>query len=333
MSKPKVFVTRIIADEALKVVREATDMKLWENELPPPRDVLLREIRDIDGLLCLLTDRVDGELLDAAPKLKVVSNMAVGFDNIDLKEATKRGIPVGNTPEVLTETTADFAFSLMMAAARRVVEGDRFTRASHWKTWAPMVMLGRDIHGATLGIMGLGRIGVEMARRAQGFDMRLIYHDAIRNEKAEKQYNIQFYPDMKTFLGESDFVTVHVPLTPQTRHLIGAEALAAMKPTASLINTSRGPVVDPKALYEALKNGIIASAALDVTEVEPIPMDDPLLSLDNIIITPHIASASVSTRTKMALMAAGNLLAGLRGEQPPNCPNPEALQVGRQGQS
>ncbi|MEE9199367.1 MAG: D-glycerate dehydrogenase [Dehalococcoidia bacterium] len=331
MAKPKVFVTRKVFDEALDMIREATDMKLWDSELPPPREVLLREVPDIEGLYSLLTEKIDRELFDAAPKLRVVSNMAVGFDNIDLEEATRRGIPVGNTPGVLTETTADFAFALLMAAARRVAEGDRYTRAGHWKTWGPMVMLGQDLHNATLGIIGLGRIGVEVARRAQGFGMRLIYHDAIRNEGAEKEYNIQFYPDMKRLLAESDFVTLHVPLSPQTRHLIGAEELRAMKTTASLVNTSRGPVVDPKALYEALKSGAIASAALDVTEVEPIAMDDPLLSLDNIIITPHTASASVSTRTKMAVMAAENLLAGLRGEQPPNCPNPEALQARRQG--
>ena len=331
MSKPKVFVTRAIFDEALDMVRDATDMKHWNDELPPPRDVLLREVQDIDGLYCLLTERVDAELLDAAPKLRVVSNMAVGFDNIDLKEATKRGIPVGNTPGVLTETTADFAFALLMAAARRVAEGDRYTRAGKWKTWGPKVMLGQDFHGATLGIIGLGRIGIEIAKRAQGFNMRVIYYDAItRNEKAEQEYNISFYPDLERVLAESDLVTLHVPLTPQTHHFIGAEELAAMKPTASLVNTSRGAVVDSKALYQALKSGTIASAALDVTEEEPIAMDDPLLTLDNIIIAPHIASASVTTRTKMSVMAAENLLAGLRGEQPPNCPNPEALQVRKQ---
>ena len=331
MPKPKVFVTRKIFDESLAVIREATDMKLWDSELPPPRDVLLKEVRDIDGLYCLLTEKIDSELFDAAPKLRVVSNMAVGFDNIDLKEATKRGIPAGNTPRVLTETTADFAFALLMAAGRRVAEGDRYTRAGNWKTWGPMVLLGQDIHGSTLGIIGLGRIGVEMAKRASGFNMQSIYYDAIRNEKAEKEHNIKFYPEIKQVLAEADFVTLHVPLTPDTRYLMNDETLAAMKPTASLINTSRGSVVDPKALYKALKNGVIASAGLDVTEVEPIPMDDPMLTLDNIVIAPHIASGSVTTRKKMAMMAAENLLAGLRGEQPPNCPNPEAMEVARRG--
>ena len=332
MAKPKVYVTRLIADEALDVVREATDMKLHDSDLPPSRDVLLREVQGMDGLLCLLTERIDAEVLDAAPTIKVISNMAVGFDNISLDEATRRGIPVGNTPGVLTETTADFAFSLLMAAGRRVAEGDRYTRTGKWLTWGPKVLLGQDIHGATLGIVGMGRIGIEMAKRAQGFHMRVIYYDAVvRNEDAEREYGIEYYPDLDRLLADSDFVTLHVPLTPDTKHLIGAEELTTMKSTATLINTSRGPVVDGAALYEALKNGVIASAGLDVTEVEPIPNDDPLLTLENCIIAPHIASGSVATRTKMGMMAADNLLAGLRGEQPPNCPNPEALEVRKGG--
>jgi glyoxylate reductase len=332
MAKPKVYVTRLIADEALDVVREATDMKLHDSDLPPSRDVLLREVQGMDGLLCLLTERIDAEVMDAAPTIKVISNMAVGFDNISLDEATKRGIPVGNTPGVLTETTADFAFSLLMAAGRRVAEGDRYTRTGKWLTWGPKVLLGQDIHGATLGIVGMGRIGIEMAKRAQGFHMNVIYYDAVvRNEDAEREYGIEYYPDLDRLLADSDFVTLHVPLTPDTKHLIGAEELTTMKSTATLINTSRGPVVDGAALYEALKNGVIASAGLDVTEVEPIPNDDPLLTLENCIIAPHIASGSVATRTKMGMMAADNLLAGLRGEQPPNCPNPEALEVRKGG--
>ncbi len=327
MPKPKVYVTRRIFDIALDRLREATEMKLWDSDLPPSREVLLREVREIDGLYSLLTERIDAELFDAAPNLKVVSNMAVGFDNIDLDEATRRGIPVGNTPRVLTETTADFAFALLMAAGRRLAEGDRYTRGGKWKTWGPMTLLGQDIHGSTLGIIGLGRIGQEMAKRARGFDMKVTYYDIVRNEQAEKAHDIQFYPDLKGLLSQADFVTIHVSLTDQTRHLINAETLAAMKPTATIVNTSRGPVVDQKALYQALKSGTIAAAGLDVTEVEPISMDDPLLTLDNVIIAPHIASGSVSTRTKMSLMAVDNLLAGLNGEQPPDCPNPEALQV------
>ena len=323
MAKPKIYVTRQIFDEAVDRLREATDMKYWDSEMPPPRDELLREVQDIDGLFCLLTEKIDAELFDAAPNLKVVSNMAVGFDNIDVAEATKRGIPVGNTPGVLTETTADFAFALLMAAGRRVSEGDRYTRAGNWKTWGPMVLLGQDIHGSTLGIIGFGRIGVEMAKRAKGFGMNIVYYDVIRNEEREREYGATYCSDVKELLAQSDFVSIHVNLTPETRHLINADTLSGMKPTAVLVNTSRGPVVDQTALYHALKDGTIAAAGLDVTEVEPISMDDPLLTLENVIIAPHIASGSVVTRTKMSLMAVDNLLAGLNGEPLPNTPNPE----------
>ena len=323
MAKPKIYVTRQIFDEAVERLREATDMKYWDSEMPPPRDVLLREVQDIDGLFCLLTEKIDAELFDAAPNLRVVSNMAVGFDNIDVAEATKRGIPVGNTPGVLTETTADFAFALLMAAGRRVSEGDRYTRAGNWKTWGPMVLLGQDIHGSTLGIIGFGRIGVEMAKRAKGFGMNIVYYDVIRNEEREKEYGATYCSDVKELLAQSDFVSIHVNLTPETRHLINADTLSGMKSTAVLVNTSRGPVVDQTALYHALKDGTIGAAGLDVTEVEPISMDDPLLTLENVIIAPHIASGSVVTRTKMSLMAVDNLMAGLNGEPLPNTPNPE----------
>ena len=323
MAKPKIYVTRQIFDEAVDRLKEATDMKYWDSEMPPPRDVLLREVQDIDGLYCLLTEKIDAELFDAAPNLRVVSSMAVGFDNIDVAEATKRGIPVGNTPGVLTETTADFAFALLMAAGRRVSEGDRYTRAGNWKTWGPMVLLGQDIHGSTLGIIGFGRIGVEMAKRAKGFGMNIVYYDVIRNEEREKEYGATYCSDVKDLLAQSDFVSIHVNLTPETRHLINADTLSGMKSTAVLVNTSRGPVVDQTALYHALKDGTIGAAGLDVTEVEPISMDDPLLTLENVIIAPHIASGSVVTRTKMSLMAVDNLMAGLNGEPLPNTPNPE----------
>ena len=325
MAKPKVYVTRRMAQEALDKIAQVTEMEVWPEELPPPYDVLLKKVRDVDGLLPLLTDRIDANLMDAAPRLKVISNMAVGYDNIDVPEATKRGIVVGNTPGVLTETTADMAFTLLMAAARRVAEADTFTRKGQWKTWGPMVMLGQDIHHATLGIVGLGRIGKELAKRAKGFNMKVLYHDQIRQVQEEKQLGVEYVSELSTLLSRSDFVSIHVPLGPQTHHLIGAAEFALMKPTAILINTSRGPVVDQKALYEALKSGKIFAAAIDVTEVEPISLEDPLLTLDNIIITPHIASASVATRTKMANMAAENLIAGLQGKIPPNCVNPEAL--------
>jgi len=326
MERPRVFITRLIAQEALDMIAQVTEMEVWPEELPPSYDVLVEKARGVDGLLTLLTDRIDLALMEAAPKLKVISNLAVGYDNIDVPEATRRGIVVGNTPEVLTETTADLAFALLMAAARRVVEADNYTGKGRWKTWGPMVLLGQDIHHATLGIVGLGRIGAEVAKRARGFNMKVLYYDQVRrSEEEERQLGVEYVSEPMKLLSSADFITVHVPLLPQTHHLIGAAEFATMKPTAVFINTSRGPVVDQKALYEALKFGQIFAAAIDVTEVEPISPDDPLLTLDNLIITPHIGSASFATRRNMALMAAENLLAGLRGEIPPNCVNPEAL--------
>jgi len=297
-------------------------MKLWEGELPPPRDVLLDEVKDIEGLLCLLTERVDAELLDSAPNVKVVSNMAVGFDNIHIAECTKRGIPVGNTPGVLTDTTADLAWALLMAAARRIVEGTDHVRAGNWKTWGPMLLMGQDVYGATLGIIGLGRIGTAVAKRARGFGMRILYYDIRRREDLEAEWGLE-YKDFDALLKESDFVTIHTVLSPQTHHLISEREFGLMKETAVLVNAARGPIVDPEALYRALKEGQIAYAALDVTEPEPINMDSPLLELDNIIIVPHIGSASYATRGKMAEMAARNLIAGLKGERLPTCVNPE----------
>ena len=326
MTKPRVFVTRIIAQEALDKIAQGTEMEVWPDELPPPYEVLLEKARDAEGLVTTLNDKIDPALMNAAPKLKVVSNFAVGYDNINVTEATKRHIFVSNTPKVLTGTTADLTFTLLMAAARRVVEGDNYTRKGRWKTWGPKVLLGQDIHNATLGIIGLGRIGAEVAKRGRGFNMKVLYYDEIRrSEEEERQLCVEYVPELAKLLSRADFITVHVPLLPHTHHLIGAAKFAMMKPTAVLINTSRGPVVDQRALYEALKSGQIFAAALDVTEVEPIPPDDPLLTLDNIIITPHIASASFTTRKNMALMAADNLLAGLRGQTPPNCVNPKAL--------
>jgi glyoxylate reductase len=318
----KVFVSRPIPSQGLDLVRKAFDMDLWEGELPPPRDVLLDKVKDIEGLLCLLTERVDAELLDCAPNLKVVANMAVGFDNIDIAECTKRGIPVGNTPGVLTDTTADMAWALLMSGARRVVEAMDYVRAGKWKTWGPMLLLGQDVYGATLGIVGLGRIGAAVAKRATGFDMRILYHDIARREDLEAELGLE-YVDLDTLLKESDFVTLHTILSPETHHLIGERAFRLMKETAVLVNAARGPIVDPVALYTALKTGQIAYAALDVTEPEPINMDNPLLELDNIIIAPHIASGSVATRGKMSEMAANNLIAGVRGERLPTCVNPE----------
>ncbi|MEE8414063.1 MAG: D-glycerate dehydrogenase [Dehalococcoidales bacterium] len=325
MPKPRVFVTRKIAQEALDMIASATDMELWEDELPPPSDVLLNKVGDIEGLLSLLTESVDAELMRAAPELKVVSNMAVGYDNIDIAEATNRGIFVGNTPGILTETTADFAFTLLLAMARRLVEADKYTRDGEWKTWSPMVLLGHDIHHATLGIVGCGRIGLEVAKRARGFDMQVLYSDTVRRSpEEEREFGLEFVPNLADLLPRADFVSIHAALTPETHHLISTAELAIMKPTAILINAARGAIVDQKALYQALKSHQILAAGLDVTEVEPIHPDDPLLTLDNIIIAPHVASATVATRTKMAIMAAENLITGLRNEPPPNCVNPEA---------
>ena len=299
------------------------DIEVWQDPLPPAYDVLLQKVPGLTGLVCLLTDKIDANLMDASgPQVKVISQMAVGFDNIDIPAATARGIPIGNTPGVLTDTTADFAWTLLMAAARRVVEGDKFTRAGKWQTWGPIDFLGPDVTGATLGIVGFGRIGQGLAKRAQGFDMRILYHDVQRNPEAKEKYGAE-YVDMATLLRESDFVTLHTVLSQDTYHLMNDARFAQMKRSGILINTSRGPVVDPAALYRALTNGTIAYAALDVTEPEPIKMDDPLLTLDNIIIAPHIASASFQTRNKMATMAAANLIAGLNGERLPNCVNPQ----------
>ncbi len=322
MAKPKVFVTRLIPEKGLELIRDVCDLDLWTSEFPPTRDELLQHVRGVDGLLCLLTERIDGDLMDeAGPQLKVISNLAVGFDNIDVGAATARKIPIGNTPDVLTDATADFAFALMMAVARRIPEAERYIHEGKWKTWGPMVLLGSELTGATLGLIGFGRIGQAMARRALGFDMRVIYcdpHEIQPNSDLKVQH-----ADFETLLKESDFISLHTPLTPDTRHLIDSEAFSKMKPNAVLVNTARGPVVDPQALYEVLKERRIFGAGLDVTEPEPLPLDSPLLTLDNIVITPHIASGSQATRAQMAWMAARNLIAGVQGELLPNCVNPQ----------
>ncbi len=322
MSKPRIFVTRAIPEKGFEIIRDFCDVDLWPNELPPARDELLQHIRGVDGLLSLLTDKIDGEVMDeAGPQLKVISNLAVGFDNIDVNAATARKIPVGNTPDVLTDATADFAFALMMAVARRIPEAERYVHEGKWKTWGPMTLLGVDLKGATLGLIGFGRIGQAMARRAAGFDMRVIYYDPSET-KPDAEFKARRV-DFETLLKESDFISLHTPLTSDTRHLINPEAFSKMKSSAVLINTARGPVVDPDALYEALRENRIFGAGLDVTEPEPLPLDSPLLTLDNVVIVPHIASASNVTRDKMSWMAAQNLIAGLKGERLPNCVNPQ----------
>ncbi len=323
-ARPRVFVARIIPADGLDAIVAATDAHVWPDEVEPPRDALLRAVEGCDGILTLLTDRVDAELLDrAGPQLRVVSNYAVGFDNVDVDECTRRGIPVGNTPGVLTETTADLAWALLMAAARRVAEGDRYVRAGRWRTWGPMLLLGPDVHGSTIGIVGFGRIGQAVARRAAGFGMTILYHDVNRLPEDVTGPLGASFVELDELLERSDFVSLHVNLTEETRRLMNAERFARMKPTAVLVNTARGPVVDPRALCDALSRGVIGAAALDVTDPEPIPADDPLLSLDNCLVVPHIASASRATRGRMAEMAAANLLAGLRGERLPTPVNPE----------
>jgi glyoxylate reductase len=323
MSNPRVFVTRRLPGDALSVLAARTQMDLWPGEMPPPRDEMIRHARDCEGILTLVTDPVNRALLEQAPKLRVVSNMAVGYDNIDVAACTERGVAVGNTPGVLTDATADLAFALLLAAARRLPEAREFVLAGRWKTWDPSLLLGRDVHGATLGIFGMGQIGQAMAKRARGFGMRIVYSDKPKPSVEEQLGVVRLEKD--ELLREADFVSLHVPLSPKTRHLIGAPELAKMKPTAVLINTSRGAVVDPIALAEALRAGRPGAAALDVTDPEPISPTDPLLKLPNALVVPHIGSASVQSRTKMASLAVENLLAGLEGRPLPHSVNPQVV--------
>jgi glyoxylate reductase len=310
----KVFVTRELPGNALDRLRHEHEVEIWPEHYPPPRDALLEGISDADALLCLLTDRIDAELIDASPNLKAIANYAVGTDNIDLDAATKRGIPVGNTPDVLTETTADLAFGLMLAAARRIVEADAYVRAGKWGEWGPDLLLGHDLYGATLGVVGFGRIGQAVARRGEGFSMTVL------------RYSRSDSTPLDELLERSDFVSLHAPLTPHTRGLIGDRELRLMKPTAVLVNTSRGGLVETGALVRALREGEIAGAALDVTDPEPLPADHPLLSAPNLVLAPHIGSATHRTRGAMADMAVDNLLAALSGERMPHCANPEVYE-------
>ena len=324
MPRPSVFVTRALPGDPLPPLREIADVDVWPDEAPPPYDELVRRAATSDALLTMLTDPIDTAVLDAGKRLRIVATMAVGYDNIDVAAATERGILVTNTPGVLTETTADLTFALLLAAARRIVEGDRLTRTGGWRSWHPSFLLGHDVYGATLGIVGLGQIGLAVARRARGFGMRILYHTTTRRPQAEAELGLEFVP-LDRLLAESDFVTLHVYLSPQTRHLIGERELALMKPTAILVNAARGQVVDQRALYEALKQRRITAAALDVAAVEPIPPDDPLLTLDNVVLTPHIGSASVATRGRMAEMAVESILTVFRGGMPVHCLNPQSL--------
>ncbi len=324
--KPRIYLTRRIPQAGLHLLQEACDVRLWDEPLPVPRSVLLDEVAEAEGLLTLLADRIDAEVLAAAPRLRVISQYAVGYDNIDLAAATARGIPVGNTPDVLTEATADMAFALLMAVARRLVEGVDRVRQGLWRTWGPEILLGQDVWGATLGIIGLGRIGQAMARRGRGFGMRVLYADVRRKLEVEAALGVE-HCQLEEMLAQVDYLSLHCPLTPETRGLISAAELRRMKPTAILINTARGAVIQQEALVQALREGWIGGAGLDVTDPEPLPPDHPLVALPNCVITPHIASASVRARTDMALIAARNLLAGLRGERLPHCVNVEVYQA------
>lgn len=313
--KPKVFVTREIPAAGLQKVVAECNADVWPEHLPPSREVLLQRIAGCEGILSLLTEKVDAEFMDAAgPQLKVISNFAVGYNNIDIAEATRRGIRVGNTPDVLTDATADMAFALLMSASRRIVESQDYIRAGKWQTWEPLGHIGVDLIGRTIGIVGMGRIGFAMAKRCHGgFGMNVLYHDKYRNEAAEKELGAQ-QVDADTLFKESDFVSVHTDLNEKTKGMFNAAAFRKMKNTAVFINSARGPIHNQKDLHDALKSGEIFAAGLDVTDPEPIPMDDPLLTLPNCVIAPHIASATVSSRNGMAEIAADNLIAGLKGE-------------------
>ena len=323
MAKPKVLATHRLFEPARKILQESYEVEYWEKAERPPREEVLRRLKDKEALVCLLTEKVNDELLQAAPKLRIAANVAVGFDNIDVAACTKRGVVATNTPGVLDETTADFAWTLLMAVARRLLEGDALARSGNWKGWDLDQLVGTDVWGKTLGIVGFGRIGRAMARRASGFQMKVIYTDAVRaSGDVQKELHAEFR-EMNALLAEADFISVHTPLLPETRGLFNAEKFECMKRTAFLINTSRGPVVNEGDLVVALESGKIAGAALDVFEKEPAI--HPGLRRANVVLAPHIASASLETRTKMACMAAENVLALLQGRRPENILNPEVL--------
>ncbi|MCL6592358.1 MAG: D-glycerate dehydrogenase [Alicyclobacillus sp.] len=324
MSKAKVYVPNWLPEEALTELASHVELDYRDVEDPVPRAELLAHVADAAGLLCYGRVKVDKELLAAAPHLRVVSNIAVGYDNLDVAELTRRGILATHTPGVLTETTADLAFALLMAAARRVVEADRYVKNGMWDGWRPTLMVGKDVHRSTLGIVGMGRIGQAVARRARGFDMRILYHNRRRNTAAEAELGAEYRP-LDELLQASDFVVLLTPLTAETRHLIGERELACMRPDAILVNVARGPVVDEQALIRALQAGRLAGAALDVYEQEPVALDNPLLQMEQVVTLPHIGSATRATRGQMALLGVRNLLAGLSGQTPPHPVNPEVL--------
>ena len=326
MAKPRIYITRPLPEPAMRILEGAVEYRMWDREDEPvARESLLREVVDVDGVICLITEKMDAEVIDRMRRSTGIAQVAVGIDNIDVAAATRRGIFVTNTPGVLTETTADMGWAILMATARRVVEGDKFTRSGRWKTWELMGFTGQDVHGATLGIIGLGRIGAAIARRARGFAMTILYNNRRPADALGAEVGAR-YVSLDDLLRQSDFVMVSCALTAETRHLIAERELGLMKPTAVLVNIARGPIVDQRALYRALVDRKIWAAGLDVFEAEPVPMDEPLLKLDNVVVPPHLGSASTATRIKMATMAAENCLAGVSGRVPPNVVNPEAAE-------
>lgn len=325
----KVFVTRAIDSAALERLRVAASVTVWRGEIPPPASKLRSAMANADAILSMLTDKIDARVIAGAPRLRVISNMAVGVDNIDLDAATRAGIAVGHTPGVVTEATADLAFGLLMSAARRIAEADRSVRAGKWRTWGPMTMLARDVHGSTLGLIGFGAIGQAVARRAMGFGMRVLYLNHRSRNRSSLRIDSRLANavgvSLPGLLAQSDFVSLHVPLTAKTRHMMGAREFALMKPAAILINTARGAVVDQPAMVAALKSGHLGGAGIDVTDPEPIAPGDPILRLANVVITPHIGTASTATRASMAAMAVDNILAVFGGRAPRWCGNPQVI--------
>jgi lactate dehydrogenase-like 2-hydroxyacid dehydrogenase len=320
----KIFVTRKIPEPGLNLLRKIHDIKIYPHDKVPNKDEIIRNLKGKDGLLCLLSDPIDKDVINSEPNLKMIASYAVGYDNIDVIAATKRGIPVSNTPDVLTDATAEMAWALLFSVARRIVEGDNYTRQDKYRGWGPMLMLGKDVTNKTLGIIGAGRIGTAFALKSKGFDMKVIYFSSHRNKILERNLNAKKV-ELSELLKKSDFVSLHVPLTNKTHHLISENELKMMKETAILINTSRGPIINEKVLFKALKDKWIFGAGLDVYEHEP-DITQGLKKLDNIVLQPHSASATIESRTKMSIMAAENMIAGLKGEIPPNCINREVFQ-------
>lgn len=320
----KIFVTRNIPEPGLAALRKEFTVEVNSLDRVLQKEEIIAGVKGKDGLLCLLTDQIDADVINAEPNLKMIASYAVGYDNIDVAAATKRGIPVSNTPGVLTETTAELAWALLFSVARRIVEGDTFTREGSFKGWAPMLMLGQDVSQKTLGVIGTGRIGTAFALKSKGFHMNILYNDELKNEQLEQQLGAKKV-SLTQLLKESDFISIHAPLTENTHHLISEKELRLMKKTAVLINTARGPIIDEKALAKALREQWIFGAGLDVYEKEPV-VSEELIGLKNVVLQPHTGSGTIETRTKMALMAAENMMTGLKGGIPPNCVNREVFQ-------